>query len=468
MTQIARRDLLLGAAMTPVVFGDNIVLAAETLAGDAPPPLHVASISQVKAALAQQYSVLEPFQQTVEEIIRSAFSAVDLTPPWPPNNVFVLAEDVADRVNEILDLRQQLIDLEQKAFETASMVTLEGKRLSVEKAIAGRDIPAKILQQAKDAAAREKSNHTGTNAGFKDQAEGRERIANTALIDWNSSGKSEINSLIAERENVLSQVRATQLDPDSVMNFKKRHERLAGVLRDCAVEGFGKAACLKVGLEKHFNWTSSAPFPKLIDDGIVEKLMIWTRSVGRYLESLGTDRYFIRFLIPMAKQPIYGPQLLADGFASTNIALERTFVLNDQHFTGLDSPLLRGVGLVWAPPGSDTYTTQAQRRAVRVAAKLAVPRQSWTAENPLATGQIGWATGGTFRFDGMKMLDSEGEERLTHCRLMNISPVGSWTIQLLPNLTPSFSDGFDQANIRAYVADLRLQLDLSVKAPPGT
>lgn len=103
MTPFGRREVFAGAAIAPMV---AIQLANAQPTGLLPPPVSAAAnFGEVRRQLVATFPVLERFESSVEQIIRSAFTAPDLTPPWTPNDVFSLAEDVAERVSEILDLR---------------------------------------------------------------------------------------------------------------------------------------------------------------------------------------------------------------------------------------------------------------------------------------------------------------------------------------------------------------------------
>ena len=178
MSPFGRREVFVGAAVAPMA---AIQLAKAQPTSPPPQPAGAAAnFGEVRRQLVATFPVLQRFESSVEQIIRSAFAAPDLTPPWTPNDVFNLAEDVAERVSEILDLRQQLLDLELRAFETAASISVEDVQLRNERAALARNLIGTILEQSSSSASAEAQRY-GTEPpgpGFSEQARGRERIAN--------------------------------------------------------------------------------------------------------------------------------------------------------------------------------------------------------------------------------------------------------------------------------------------------
>ncbi|MEO3475982.1 hypothetical protein AAFN86_29325 [Roseomonas sp. CAU 1739] len=157
------------------------------------------------------------------------------------------------------------------------------------------------------------------------------------------------------------------------------------------------------------------------------------------------------------------------GYTPTNISQKQTFELTAAHFEGLEEPRLHAVGLQFISSNVDAWTANPYRHAVRVNAELGLPRRPWSEANPLRdSGRIEWATGGSFRFDGIRMVDVENGELMAHARFNNISPIGNWSVQVLPNALLPHLDNQDVGQVQNWVGDLRLILSLSVKAPAGT
>jgi hypothetical protein len=475
MNLLGRRGVVTGSIGGSLLLSQHAT--AQQPAGPSP-VLPTAEFAAARRAISQRFPILIELEQSAESIIRSAFSSVDVTPPWTPNDVYRLAEDVSERMSEILSLRQQLIDLEMQAFESTSFILVEEVRLQSEKDAFLRNVVETLLQKAIDSAGAEEAGYGAADplaAGFRSQAAGRLESALLARADWVNHGKKEADALLAAQIQRLDRMKAALLDPLSPMNFKARHAKLANVLRDAGAECLAKAACLKAGLKQHFfGFESTSEFPSISDDDLIEKLTIWIRSVGRYLESLFSNRYTVRFGISLTRPQSFGNPPLTR-YTAGNIGGLRGFQLEEAHFNGLQDPLIRGIAVQYVSNSWRTFVDEGYRRAIRINTILSIPEQQWAQPNPLAMGSISWRTGGNFRFDGTKVFDGEEPDIVFHPRFQNISPVGSWAIQILPNAIASFAfpPGADPTpdfdpKLDAWVSDIRLLLDLSVKAPSGT
>jgi hypothetical protein len=365
---------------------------------------------------------------------------------YPPTAVEELTGDIGSLVDQMLGLRRELIELERIAYQTAADIDNNTKQLAADRALLGLT-PQTALEAQRDgndsAYLKASTAPDALAKAFAEQASGLRESAKAQIGQIQPTINAQSDK-VGARDAYWNGLRLITTDDSSDLAFSKRRERLLSVFLDCIEELYQKAFSLQVGITKILA-NNSAPndpdfrrvrdqFPNYKSPDVIEKMVLWARAAGRFVERRSFERITTTAVIPLLQLGMWGNALINDASDwEKDAAFDANFTIErDKHLPSNGDPRIVGIGIqIGQNQMSDSSGSQLKiNETVRSSVELTLPKTTTDITAPFDENlTFSWTCQPSFTMYSIGVFDVDAPA-LSHPSYRNLSPFGEWRIKL--------------------------------------
>jgi hypothetical protein len=433
--------------------------------------------SQLMTALATVVPALQEFSdKPLTTLIKEKMATVDLGHlRYPPTAVEELIGDIGSLADQMLNQRRELMDLERLAYQTAADITNNNTQLGAERDLVSLSPKDSLTAQQTGYDNATKAVASGSDAlanAFSAQAAGLRESVKAQIAQIDPATTAQQTKLTA-RKTYWDNLATITTDDDSDLSFSKRRARLVGVILDCIEELYQKAFSLQVGITQLLvrdpSSNNDPDFKRVKDQfadynspDVVERLVLWARAAGRFIERRAFERIITTAVIPLFQTGIWGNKLLPDTTDwDKDAPFDSAFTITEnKHLPADGDPRIVGIGVQLGQQsmhGNDPAQMRIDE-TVRSAVTLQLPKTSINVTAPFNSEVVfTWNCQPLFTLDTVGIFDVDTEV-FSHPVFRNLSPFGDWRIKLPQYVVSKARDDYKRSD---YAKDAKLILRLS-------